>query len=102
MLKLDTNFDLNQVLNELSFEYNQILTKPNFDAQFWPMSSLRPGLSSIKWFDASKSFFFYFLQVKATITGGITISTNETEMAQWLLKNGPISIGINANAMQVD
>ena len=28
------------------------------------------------------------------------ISQNETEMAQWLLKNGPISIGINANGMQ--
>ena len=34
------------------------------------------------------------------VTGGVKISTNETEMAQWLLKNGPISIGINANAMQ--
>lgn len=39
-------------------------------------------------------------KVKATIDGGVAISKNETEMAQWLLKNGPISIGINANAMQ--
>jgi len=38
--------------------------------------------------------------VKVQVTGGVKISTNETEMAQWLLKNGPISIGINANAMQ--
>ena len=34
------------------------------------------------------------------VTGGVEISTNETEMAQWLVQNGPISIGINANAMQ--
>ena len=39
-------------------------------------------------------------QVRATISGGVSVSTNETEMAQWLMKNGPISIGINANAMQ--
>lgn len=40
-------------------------------------------------------------KVKVYINGSVTISTNETEMAQWLVKNGPISIGINANAMQV-
>ncbi|XP_078035183.1 uncharacterized protein LOC144469127 [Augochlora pura] len=28
------------------------------------------------------------------------ISSNETDMAKWLVKNGPISIAINANAMQ--
>jgi len=38
--------------------------------------------------------------VKAVVKGGVTLPTNETQMAQWLLKNGPISIGINANAMQ--
>lgn len=40
-------------------------------------------------------------EVKVPITGALNISSNETEMAQWLVKNGPISIGINANAMQV-
>ena len=39
-------------------------------------------------------------KVKATVSGGVKISTNETEMAQWLFKNGPISIGLNAAAMQ--
>ena len=39
-------------------------------------------------------------KVDVEVQGGVKISTNETEMAQWLLKNGPISIGINANAMQ--
>jgi C1A family cysteine protease len=38
--------------------------------------------------------------VIATVTGAVEISKNETEMAQWLMKNGPVSIGINANAMQ--
>lgn len=37
---------------------------------------------------------------RVQVTGGVEISTNETEMAQWLVQNGPISIGINANAMQ--
>ncbi|XP_047114258.1 uncharacterized protein LOC124794718 isoform X1 [Schistocerca piceifrons] len=39
-------------------------------------------------------------EVLVTIQGAVNISTNETKMAQWLVKNGPISIGINANAMQ--
>jgi len=39
-------------------------------------------------------------KVKATIKGGISIPKNETQMAQWLFKNGPISVGLNANAMQ--
>ena len=28
------------------------------------------------------------------------IRQNETQMGQWLLQNGPISVGLNANAMQ--
>lgn len=39
-------------------------------------------------------------EVQVTIQGAVNISRNETKMAQWLVKNGPISIGINANAMQ--
>ncbi|CAG4931078.1 unnamed protein product [Parnassius apollo] len=37
---------------------------------------------------------------KVTISGAVNITTNETDMAKWLVSNGPISIGINANAMQ--
>ncbi|KAJ0173805.1 hypothetical protein K1T71_010954 [Dendrolimus kikuchii] len=37
---------------------------------------------------------------KVQISGAVNISSNETDMAKWLVKNGPISIGINANAMQ--
>jgi len=39
-------------------------------------------------------------RVAARVSGGVEISQNETEMAQWLLKNGPISVGLNAAAMQ--
>lgn len=38
--------------------------------------------------------------ILSQVVGGVEISKNETEMAQWLISNGPISIGINANAMQ--
>ncbi|XP_076283794.1 uncharacterized protein LOC143210642 [Lasioglossum baleicum] len=34
------------------------------------------------------------------VVDALHISSNETKMAQWLVKNGPISIAINANAMQ--
>ena len=36
----------------------------------------------------------------ARVSGGVEISQNETQMAQWLTQNGPISVGLNANAMQ--
>ncbi|XP_001607324.1 uncharacterized protein LOC100123649 [Nasonia vitripennis] len=39
-------------------------------------------------------------KVKVNIVSGLNITSNETQMAQWLVKNGPMSIGINANAMQ--
>jgi len=39
-------------------------------------------------------------KVVTRVSGGVEISQNETQMAQWLLKNGPISIGLNAFAMQ--
>ncbi|XP_058808974.1 uncharacterized protein LOC131674363 [Phymastichus coffea] len=39
-------------------------------------------------------------KVKVSIVSGLNITSNETQMAQWLVQNGPMSIGINANAMQ--
>ena len=36
-------------------------------------------------------------KVKVQINGGVKISSNETEMASWLVKNGPISIGKSTN-----
>ena len=36
----------------------------------------------------------------AFINSSVKISHNEDDMKAWLYKNGPISIGINANAMQ--
>lgn len=37
---------------------------------------------------------------RVELSGAVNISNNETDMAKWLVKNGPISIAINANAMQ--
>ncbi|KAJ8670341.1 hypothetical protein QAD02_001600 [Eretmocerus hayati] len=39
-------------------------------------------------------------KVRVSIVSGVNITSNETQMAQWLVQNGPMSIGINANAMQ--
>lgn len=38
-------------------------------------------------------------EVEVFINGSVSISKDEEEMAAWLVHNGPISIGINANAM---
>ncbi|KAJ8925911.1 hypothetical protein NQ315_009763 [Exocentrus adspersus] len=38
--------------------------------------------------------------VRVQLSGAVNISHDETDMAKWLVKNGPISIAINANAMQ--
>ncbi|XP_054747763.1 putative cysteine proteinase CG12163 isoform X1 [Anastrepha obliqua] len=38
--------------------------------------------------------------VHVKVKGGVDLPKNETAIAQWLITNGPISIGINANAMQ--
>ncbi|KAI1292094.1 putative cysteine proteinase [Halotydeus destructor] len=37
---------------------------------------------------------------KVNIDSYVSLPTNETQLAQWLVKHGPISIGINAAAMQ--
>ncbi|KAL7306711.1 hypothetical protein TKK_0001381 [Trichogramma kaykai] len=39
-------------------------------------------------------------KVRVSVVSGLNITSNETQMAQWLVQNGPMSIGINANAMQ--
>ncbi|XP_065368397.1 putative cysteine proteinase CG12163 isoform X2 [Calliphora vicina] len=39
-------------------------------------------------------------KVHVKVKGHVDLPKNETAMAQWLIANGPISIGINANAMQ--
>ncbi|XP_043480453.1 uncharacterized protein LOC122510104 [Leptopilina heterotoma] len=39
-------------------------------------------------------------KAKVQVASAVNITSNETQMAQWLIENGPIAIGINANAMQ--
>lgn len=37
---------------------------------------------------------------KVQLSGAVNISQDEVDMAKWLVKNGPVSIALNANAMQ--
>ncbi|XP_045131989.1 cathepsin L-like isoform X8 [Portunus trituberculatus] len=37
---------------------------------------------------------------KVTVNGSVELPADEVAMAKWLTQNGPISIGINANALQ--
>ncbi|XP_042873861.1 cathepsin L-like isoform X6 [Penaeus japonicus] len=39
-------------------------------------------------------------KVKVTVNGSVELPQNEDDLARWLVKHGPISIGINANALQ--
>merc|ERR1711962_810579 len=39
-------------------------------------------------------------KMKATVNGSVELPTDEVSIAKWLTANGPISIGINANALQ--
>ncbi|KAG5884611.1 hypothetical protein JTB14_023810 [Gonioctena quinquepunctata] len=39
-------------------------------------------------------------KVKVQLSGAVNISHDETDMAKWLVQNGPIAIALNANAMQ--
>ncbi|XP_071532585.1 cathepsin L-like isoform X2 [Panulirus ornatus] len=38
--------------------------------------------------------------VKVTVNGSLELPKDEVALAKWLMKNGPISIGINANPLQ--
>lgn len=40
-------------------------------------------------------------ELKVSITKAVNVSTDEGDIAKFLVKNGPLSVGINANAMQV-
>ncbi|KAK7105044.1 cathepsin L-like [Littorina saxatilis] len=53
-----------------------------------------------KYEGADEKCKFNRTEVAVKINGGLNISSDETEMKAWLFKNGPISIGINAFAMQ--
>lgn len=44
--------------------------------------------------------YFNRQKIKVEVVSAVNITSNETKMAQWLVEKGPISIGINANAMQ--
>ncbi|XP_066986008.1 cathepsin L-like isoform X4 [Macrobrachium rosenbergii] len=37
---------------------------------------------------------------QVTVNGSVELPQDETMLAKWLVKNGPVSIGINANALQ--
>lgn len=39
--------------------------------------------------------------VKVSISKAVNVSTDEVDIAKYLVSHGPLSIGVNANAMQV-
>lgn len=39
-------------------------------------------------------------EVRVTIDSAVTLPTDEDKIAEFLVKKGPVSVGINANAMQ--
>lgn len=39
--------------------------------------------------------------VKVSISKAVNVSTNEEDIAKFLVTHGPLSVGVNANAMQV-
>lgn len=40
-------------------------------------------------------------EVKVSISKAVNVSTDETDIAKYLVSHGPLSVGVNANAMQV-
>lgn len=40
-------------------------------------------------------------EMKVSISKAVNVSTDEGDIAKFLLKHGPLSVGVNANAMQV-
>lgn len=40
-------------------------------------------------------------KIKVSISKAVNVSTDEEDIAKFLIANGPLSVGVNANAMQV-
>jgi len=40
-------------------------------------------------------------ELKVSISNAVNVSTDEVDIAKFLVKHGPLSVGVNANAMQV-
>lgn len=40
-------------------------------------------------------------ELKVSISKAVNVSTDEGDIAKFLVTNGPLSVGVNANAMQV-
>lgn len=56
--------------------------------------------SDYKYEGRDEKCIFNRSEVAVKITGGVNVTSDENEMKAWLYKYGPISIGINAFAMQ--